>query len=249
MVDFRKRLSQPVIERPKNPILIYDKLDRASDKGPLRPAQRAILEEWFENHRNDKDLILKLHTGEGKTLIGLLMLQSFLNDGAGPAMYVCPNEQLVLQTLEQAAQFGVPAIAAGSGLPAEFETSRKILVVNVQTVFNGKTRFGLDAKSIPMGAICLDDAHACVDSIRNAFTIRLTADEPAYRELRDLFATDLREQGQGTFVDIEQGDAASILPVPYWACANTPRLLLKSSRSTKTRPTRSDFRGTSCATS
>ena len=62
MVDFRKQLGQKKIERPAHPLRIYEQLDRASDKGPLRPAQRTILEEWFENRRDDRDVILKLHT-------------------------------------------------------------------------------------------------------------------------------------------------------------------------------------------
>ncbi len=33
-----------------------------------------------------RDIIVKLHTGQGKTLIGLLMLQARLNAGKGPAL-------------------------------------------------------------------------------------------------------------------------------------------------------------------
>ena len=39
-----------------------------------------VLKSWFNNHRNEKDVIIKLHTGQGKTLVGLLILQSNLND-------------------------------------------------------------------------------------------------------------------------------------------------------------------------
>ena len=75
MVDFRKRLAKKPAEKSLDPAEIYEKLDRASDKGPLRPVQEAVLTEWFESHRDKKDVILKLNTGQGKTLIGLLMLQ------------------------------------------------------------------------------------------------------------------------------------------------------------------------------
>lgn len=47
MVDFRKRLSNKKVEAVIDPVKLYDTLDRAYDKGPLRPAQIAVLEEWF----------------------------------------------------------------------------------------------------------------------------------------------------------------------------------------------------------
>ena len=71
MVDFKKRLAGKKAERPTDPVKLYDTLDRAHDKGPLRPAQAAVLKDWFASHREQQDVIVKLHTGQGKTLIGL----------------------------------------------------------------------------------------------------------------------------------------------------------------------------------
>jgi len=83
MVDFRKRLAGKVDIKRVDPIEIYDTLDRAHDKGPLRPSQFAVLREWNARQANTRDVIVKLHTGQGKTLVGLLMLQSRLNAGKG----------------------------------------------------------------------------------------------------------------------------------------------------------------------
>jgi len=79
MVDFKKRLTGKKAERSTDPVKLYDTLDRAHDKGPLRPAQAAVLKDWYASYRAQKDVIVKLHTGQGETLIGLLMLQSQLN--------------------------------------------------------------------------------------------------------------------------------------------------------------------------
>src|SRR5436305_835940 len=98
MVDFNKRLAKRDLNKPTDPIALYDTLDRASDKGELRRVQVEVLEAWHKDRRAEKDVILKLHTGQGKTLIGLLMLQSKLNEGAGPAIYLCPNNYLIDQT-------------------------------------------------------------------------------------------------------------------------------------------------------
>ena len=97
MIDFSKRLNSTAKSKKVNPIEIYNSLDRASMTGPLRPAQTRILEKWFSEKKDTKDLIVKLHTGAGKTLIGLLMALSYINAGQGPAIYVCPNVYLMQQ--------------------------------------------------------------------------------------------------------------------------------------------------------
>lgn len=220
MVDFTKRLAHAATEKPLAPAEIYQRLDRASDKGPLRPAQAAVLDAWHGERRGDRDMVLKMHTGEGKTLVGLLILQSKLNEGAERALYLCPNNFLVEQTLEEAAAFGigcVPQEESGE-LPADFLDGRSILVVSVQKLFNGKTRFGLEAASLSVGAIVLDDAHACIDAIKSACEISLDRSHPAYEALVALFATDLEQQGVGTFAEIRHDpDSGAFLPVPYWA--------------------------------
>lgn len=67
-------------------------------------------------------------------------------------------------------------------------------------------------------SIVLDDAHACIDSIRDACTLKLSYKHGAYPELRDLFDPDLRAQGPGTLAEMKENNKwEPILPVPYWA--------------------------------
>ncbi|MFG0531179.1 DEAD/DEAH box helicase family protein [Pseudomonas sp. yb_2] len=84
MVDFNSKLLNISQESKIDPLELYETLDRASDKGPLREAQQEVLTEWHTNHRTQRDTIVKLHTGQGKTLIGLLMLQSLINEKKRP---------------------------------------------------------------------------------------------------------------------------------------------------------------------
>ncbi len=217
MVDFGKRLSNKKVEAVIDPVQLYDTLDRTHDKGPLRPAQIAVLNEWFSTRRKEKDVIIKLHTGQGKTLIGLLMLQSRLNEKQGTTLYLCPNNFLIKQTCEQAKQFGIATCVADSDLPEDFLNSKKILVTSVQKLFNGLTKFGLYKKSIPVGTILMDDAHACSDTIREACRLRIAKDDPAYNALKTLFAADIEQQGVGTYADIVNNRYDAFLPVPYWA--------------------------------
>jgi len=235
MVDFKKKLQEHQGDRKVHPAEIYDTLDRKSVAGPLRPPQRDLLNKWFDSRKDDKDLIVKLHTGQGKTLIGLLMLQSRINSSEERCLYVCPNRQLVDQVKLEAQKFGIPIceIKDGNILPDDFSTGKRILVTTIQKLFNGRTIFGLNSKSIKIDNIVLDDSHACIDAIRNSFTVRLPKSEKVYGELLALFSDDLSKQGAGTFLEIEQGYQSSILPVPYWdwsmKCDEALRILHKYS--------------------
>ncbi len=217
MVDFKKKLGGKVGAKPTDPIKLYDTLDREADKGPLRPAQEAVLKEWIARQGTTRDVIVKLHTGQGKTLIGLLLLQSRLNAGHGPVVYLCPNNHLVEQTCEQARQFGIRTCTSEGDLPDEFLNSQTIFVTSVQKAFNGKTKFGLKNHSVTVDTILMDDAHACSDSIRNQCRIHIPKEEQAYSLLKALFATDLEQQGVGTYADIENHKRDALLPVPYWS--------------------------------
>ena len=144
MVDFKKRLTGKKTEKPVDPVELYNTLDRASDKGPLRPAQLAVLNEWHKNAKNTRDVIIKLHTGQGKTLIGLLILQSRLNANKGPVVFLCPDNFLITQACEQAEQFGISTCTTDSELPSEFFDGTKILITSAKKLFNGMTKFGLN---------------------------------------------------------------------------------------------------------
>lgn len=179
MVDFRKRLGSTEAKKVVDPVALYETLDRATDKGPLRPAQEAVLGDWFKNYGGDvsggskRDVIIKLHTGQGKTLIGLLILQSRLNDNRRPCVYLCPDNFLIEQTCEQASQFGIKVSTVEDDLPDDFLAGKSILVTSVQKLFNGLTKFGLHRQSIEIDTILMDDAHACSDRIRDACKIKI----------------------------------------------------------------------------
>jgi hypothetical protein len=49
MVDFEELLGNVDIPRPTDPIEIFDKSDKAIGKEYLRPAQKAVLEDWYKN--------------------------------------------------------------------------------------------------------------------------------------------------------------------------------------------------------
>ncbi len=222
MVDFKKKLQKAQLSKATDPKEIYATLDRTGAAGPtLRPAQQDVLDEWYSNHKDDKDVIIKLHTGEGKTLVGLLLLQSKINMGQGPCLYIAPNKQLARQVTKDADKFGIKYEILPPNvnmLPIDFKSSKKLLITYVQKVFNGRTIFGLDNESEPVGTILLDDSHACIESIRASFTMRIQRLTPLYNKLLEMFHDDLRHQGAGDLLQIEKTDRSSaLLQIPYWA--------------------------------
>ena len=231
MVDFKKKIALKSKSKITNPIELYNTLDRKSIAGPLRPVQKYALDEWYNNRKDERDLIVKLHTGEGKTLIGLLMLQSALNLGEGPCIYVCPNIYLVGQVCAEAQKFGIPfcIIDKNNTIPNEFLLGEKILITHAHKLFNGKSIFGIGNNFTKTGTIILDDSHACIDVLKDAFTITITKDknESIYSRILSLFSDDLIEQGEGSYFDIKAGEYETFMMVPYWAW-NSKRIELLS---------------------
>ncbi len=64
----------------------------------LYASQAEVLDNWFAR-RTDADVVVKLHTGGGKTLVALLMAQSVMNEIGEPVLYLAPTSQLVGQVL------------------------------------------------------------------------------------------------------------------------------------------------------
>ncbi|WP_421797700.1 DEAD/DEAH box helicase [Haliscomenobacter sp.] len=218
MINFSKRMGSGKNIKPTNPIELYDTLDRESDKGPLRPSQLEILTTWYTSRKNEKDLIIKLHTGQGKTLIGLLILQSRLNEDKGPVVFVCPNIYLADQTREQAKQFGIKTcdFDSSNNLPDEFWNSTAILITHVQKMFNGATKFGLGNQAVTVNTIILDDCHSCIDTIEEASSITIPRTSNLYDAIISIFKESLEAQGYAKLQEIIAKESNEVMFIPYW---------------------------------
>ena len=239
MIDFAKHLGKHEIIRKTNPIEIYNTLDRRSETGPLRPAQEQVLHDWYVNRRTERDLIVKLHTGEGKTLIGLLMSLSNLNEGHFPCLYICPNKYLVKQVCSEAAKFGIPVctIPDDNSLPSAYTGGKSILVTHVQKLFNGYTIFGLKNSAQKAYSVVLDDSHACIDSIKTALSIIIEkkTNQIVYDDIKRLFEDELREQRGGSYADLDNQYADVVMQIPYWSWIDKQNMvvsILSSSQAT-----------------
>lgn len=114
-------------------------------KRPL-DEQADVLDAWYAR-RQAKDLTIKMNTGGGKTVVGLLCLQSALNENVKPAVYITPDNFLVNQVLQEAKALGIPA--TDDEKAPDFLAGRAILVANVWKLFNARSVFGVGQKKIP----------------------------------------------------------------------------------------------------
>ena len=224
MVDFGKLKKQRVSPVPIDPIEIFLRLPRSSGINDLWNSQGEALRDWFDR-KNERDLIIKLNTGGGKTLVGLLIAQSILNEYHEPVLYLSPNNQLVDQTLTKAAEYGIYAVRyiPGETLNSQFLSGESVMVATYAALFNGRSRFGTSGGSrdiVNLRGLILDDAHTAFSDIRAQFTISIKSDErdTLYSELSHLFRSDFGELNrQGTFDDVVSGRDNTVLEVPYWS--------------------------------
>jgi replicative superfamily II helicase len=223
MVDFDKLRTKKKIPKAIDPIEIFRRLPKPVGINDLYTSQAEVLKSWYER-RNERDTVIKLHTGGGKTLVGLLMAQSALNETSEPVLYLTPTTQLVKQTLEKAKALGIHAVPYEKGHPLndDFINASSIMVGTYKALFNGKSKFGLRGLPNPqkVGTVILDDAHAAFSVVRESFTLEIKADKEneLYKSLADLFRKSFQDiEKLGTFDDIVSGGEYSVLEVPYWA--------------------------------
>ncbi len=224
MVDFKKLRESKAKPKPVNPREIFNALPKPPGINDLYASQAEVLDNWFVR-RNEQDVVVKLHTGGGKTLVALLMAQSVMNETGEPVLYLAPTNQLVGQVLAKSREYGISAqpYTKGQPLPAEFYDGKSVLVGAYETLFTGRSKFGVRGDGRPpvkVGAIVLDDAHVALTSVREAFTLTIPVKDHAdvYADLAGRFRVAFREVGRsGTFSDITNGKDYGVVEVPSWA--------------------------------
>ncbi len=224
MVDFKKLREAKAKPKPINPRDIFNALPKPPGINDLYASQAEVLDAWFPR-RNEKDIVGKLHTGGGKTLVALLMAQSVMNETGESVLYLAPTNQLVQQVLTKSREYGISAVPYTKGQPlsAEFHDGKSVLVGAYETLFNGRSKFGVRGSGqevVKVGAIILDDAHVALSSVREAFTLNIALKDhkAVYTELADRFRPAFKEVGRsGAFADIIGGKEFGIVEVPSWA--------------------------------
>ena len=220
MVNFdelNSQSKQPLVIEPRQ---LFQTLPRDKQHEYLRDVQGDVLGEWH-GRRDERDLVVKMNTGSGKTLVGLILLLSKLKEGSGPALYLCPNRHLASQVRREADSLGIAHVDFESNnlFPPEFHSSTHILITTVQRLFNGLSVFRVANRPNPVrvGTLLVDDAHACINIALEQFTATLPKTSEVGKRLSAYFDEPLKQQMVGTYADISQGKRNAYIRVPYWA--------------------------------
>lgn len=217
MVDFSKLVGKKQAIDVSNPIKLFDSLDRQSSHITLRPLQLEMLNKVY-TQRNERDLVLKMSTGSGKTAVALLYLKSYMAESERPGVYLCPNVQLVNQVINEASKLGIKAdhYAAGDPHPGALGMSgQAVIVCTYQKLFNAITTFDRDDVLLRPIAIVVDDAHAGIEKIRDAYTLRLEKGE-IHESIMKVFGTGFKKYMPSKWGSILNEDPEEFLEVPYW---------------------------------
>lgn len=234
-IDF-SRLNGSSRNAPIEPRDIFMSLpNKKKEYNYPRDVQTEVWNQWFES-RSEKNTIIKMNTGSGKTTVGLTILQSCLNEGKGPAVYVVPDNYLVKQVCEEAERLGIKFTNVEDDY--HFRNNNAIFVTNIHKLVNGKSVFGLrqNNNNIPIGSIVIDDVHACLDTIEHQCTISIPSSDGLYAQIIGIFNRFQSLNSSNTFFDItcETPDPCKYMTIPFWVwqnCCEEIRRLMKQNFS------------------
>ncbi|QLE47093.1 helicase [Nostoc sp. C057] len=199
--------------KPIHPIEIFEKLPNLpGSPNDLWRGQTEALNQWHEK-RNQSDVLIALNTGAGKTLAGLLIAQSLVNEGIDNIIYLCATIDLVYQTKLEAEEIGIKCTTRVKGdFDTDlFETGKAFCITTYSSMFNG---LSIIQRDYFPGAIIFDDAHVAEKIIRESFTLKIDAREHSdiYSAITDLFETSFKEIGKyGSLKEITSGASNFIL--------------------------------------
>ncbi len=209
--DFSKIQVQSQQAKPTDPIEIFQA--SAVTDGNINDlwlAQGDALREW-NDHRALNDVAVVLNTGAGKTLVGLLIAQSLVNETRRKVVYACNSIQLVEQTANKARDYGLPATTYYHGKFSPdglYHRAEAPCVTTYQALFNGKTRF----RSGDVAAVIFDDAHTAEHILRDQFSLSIARAEltETYEQIVALFRPYHDSVGlESSYAEVSSGESSS----------------------------------------
>jgi hypothetical protein len=222
-MDFSQLVTKTKKVLPVDPIKLFESLP-SLDGTPndLWRGQAEALIKWHKL-REKRDVLISLNTGAGKTIVGLLVAQSLVNEGVRNVIYVCSTIDLVKQTASEATRIGIPCTVRVEGRFNNdgFETEKTFCITTYQALFNGHS--ALAKKHFPE-AVLFDDAHVAEGILRESFTIRIDIkDYPElFDEISQLFKPYFKALGiENKFTDSLNSDRKSttfVVPRDLYSC-------------------------------
>ena len=216
MLGLLSKLSGSSNQKPVEPREIFMSLPQKEKNYEYpRDVQAEVWKKWFAV-REQKNCIIKMNTGSGKTVVGLIILQSCLNEEKGPAVYVVPDKYLVTQVCAEAKRLGIRTAIDRDDY--SYSENKAILVIPIQSLINGKSVFGMRSTgNYLLGSVLIDDVHACLDIITNQFSIKIPVKHELYNKIVSIFSQRWKEYNENSYINIiEMQDPIKRMLLPFW---------------------------------
>jgi hypothetical protein len=156
-----------------DPIEIFKKTPNLGQApNDLWKGQAEALTHW-NSHRTDSDNVIILNTGAGKSIVGVLIAQSLVNEQIGNVLYVCSTIDLVQQTERECDRIGIKNTTRTVGAFNNdlYETGKAFCITTYASLFSPINAF---TKERAPAAIIFDDAHVAERMVRDAFTLTIS---------------------------------------------------------------------------
>ncbi len=156
--------------------------------------QGDILRDWHQN-RDKNDVLVAMDTGMGKTIVGLLIAYSLMNEKKKKVIYLCASKQLVKQTVDEANDLGIQTASYLSRTytnEIKFHECKVPLITTYQALFNGKSIFRYE----DIGGIVFDDSHVSGSVLKDSFTLSIPKENALYMNVANLFKSYFETQKQ-----------------------------------------------------
>lgn len=213
VINFGKLAKAKTSAVPATHEELFEQLDRRSTHQILRPVQTEALR-GLDTQRSEQDCVLKVSTGSGKTVVGLVYAEIMRRRYPGePVLFLCPTWQLIDQVKQTATQIGIVAESFPEiGPPLDACEGRSILVCTYDKLFTRGDAFS--KWGIVPSAVVMDDVHSGIDKVRQKYTVSIPT--VAYYQIRTLFRSIADACDPAVWHAILNNDASARFEVPYW---------------------------------
>jgi Helicase C-terminal domain/Type III restriction enzyme, res subunit len=220
MFDFSSLTTVSSSDLPATLEELFGQLDRKATHTSLRPVQRAAMLS-LDLQLDKTDVVIKLSTGSGKTVVGLVFAERMRRRHKGePVVFLCPTVQLVEQVVAAGQAIGVPvSVFPEYGLPYGAINGEAVLVCTYNKLFNSKSVF--ESRNIQPSCIVLDDIHAGVERVKQCYTAIVPNE--CYSQIRTILKPLCEASDAATWHGIDRNDAGSRYEVPYWVWSSVQK--------------------------
>lgn len=137
----------------------------------LRPGQQLVLGKYAAEHLDTEDLAIEMPTGEGKTLVALLIADWALDRGWSVA-YLTGTRQLAERVEQEAQLLGLEVVrfaarSYGGARLDDYHQAKAVGVMNYWVFFNSKP------VPKPADLVIFDDAHLAEQPLSGLQTVRI----------------------------------------------------------------------------